>query len=75
MVQSQNYKTVNSKNSAGNTIKQTKFNIEAKKCANQYEHLYVQLCFHVYIPNFRQTEHLCFPCVPVEDLPQFIGCS
>ena len=27
----------------------------------------------VYIPNFRQTEHLC--CVPVEDLPQFIARS
>ena len=39
------------------------------------ELIYVQLCLHIYIPNFRQTEHLCFPCVPVEDLPEFIAWS
>ena len=29
----------------------------------------------VYIPNFRQAEHLCSLCLPVEDLPQFIAHS
>ena len=29
----------------------------------------------VYIPNLRQTELLCFPRVPVEDLLQFIARS
>ena len=44
-----------------------------KKSENQCEILYVRLYLHSQF--HRQTEHLRFPRVPVEDLPQFIAGS